>query len=110
MEVLLGTEEEPLDPFALVTQSDFINAHYRMACAQCDRSVATENADLLRRFEPRAVSPTERACFERNVLSLDSESIYRATPLVDPYGDLAPFRAFLQHHSGHDVRADLVPT
>jgi hypothetical protein len=40
---------------------------------------------------------------------LDSDSIYRATPLVDPYGDLAPFRAFLQQHSGHDVRADLVP-
>jgi hypothetical protein len=109
MELLLDPEDEPLDPFSLVSESDFINARYRMTCAECDRSVATVNADLLRRFEARAVSPTERARFERNVLSLDPDSIYRATPLVDPYGDLAPFRDFLQHHSAHDVRADLVP-
>ena len=108
-ELLLGPEEEPVDPSALVAETDFINAHYRMTGAQCDRSAITENADQLRRFEPRSITPAERARFERNVLSLDSDSIYRATPLVDPYGDLAPFRTFLQQHSGHDVRADLVP-
>jgi len=109
MEILLGPDEDPLNPFALVAESDFINAHYRMTCAECDRSVATENADQLRRFEPRSITLAERARFERNVLSLDSDSIYRATPLVDPYGDLAPFHDFLEQHSGHVVRADLVP-
>jgi hypothetical protein len=103
-----GSEDEPSDPSALITEADFVMARYRMTCTTCGRSVVTENSDSLRQFERRNLLPKEVAAFERRVLSLDADDIYRATPLIDPGYDLRPFQAFVREHAKHKLEADLV--